>query len=588
MDISSKTGLLASPTKKIRKQARRNPVQLRAIAKPAPFILKPFAGLFNPYPYGCSLLCNHPTDTEAKELLKKAKDTWGVEGKNVLLTEEIEAIRASLEQLQVNQAALSARNQKIPTIESVPEELFRRHETMSYSLYCRYTETDSRPLTPAPTLASGTRASGSRKCVTPDPTPTTQIREKTLLVLDLRRSHSQETLSFYGSSSILEPPLIRIQHVQTRAASLDEVQTSEVQCQSLRAPFVAGRPKSPKKNGTNKEIPSEPVKSEEAAPSLDEEDDNIVKRRGKKRRKRGSDASRGPPAFQVSLDPETQVGACGDESRATSARPSLIPGHDHQDETQDLIKEKPPLKPSKSLDVDSFLTTEILKHLRRELNEEYVDNEFNDKRRKALTEALKTVSKDKAVCKELACLQDELKVPPVNADLWISLPRIFTRSSARFELPMDNDSLSYMTPMDYVKNHIFLSSSRKLLYNCVFTRFRDENDLDNELDRKISGKVLQDALNLMMGKPMSKEQSDYIRDILNWRDDNEFDFKTFCGISALCERILAPEYCAQLPGRKMDPCHEIETADFQILSRKLHGQNADEKLAEILHKIQTL
>lgn len=83
----------------------------------------------------------------------------------------------------------------------------------------RYTETDSRPLTPAPTLASAhTRASGSRRCVTPDPTPTAEIREKTLLILDLRRSHSQETLTWYGSTNLVhqDPPLIRIQRAPTR------------------------------------------------------------------------------------------------------------------------------------------------------------------------------------------------------------------------------------------------------------------------------------------------------------------------------------------------------------------------------------
>lgn len=39
----------------------------------------------------------------------------------------------------------------------------------------------------------------------------------------------------------------------------------------------------------------------------DDDDEEFIKRRGKKRRKRGRDASRGPPAFQPSLDPETQV-----------------------------------------------------------------------------------------------------------------------------------------------------------------------------------------------------------------------------------------------------------------------------------------
>lgn len=41
---------------------------------PAPIILKPLASLYNPYPYGCSVLCNHPLDSEIKDLVKKAKD----------------------------------------------------------------------------------------------------------------------------------------------------------------------------------------------------------------------------------------------------------------------------------------------------------------------------------------------------------------------------------------------------------------------------------------------------------------------------------------------------------------------------------
>lgn len=90
-------------------------------------------------------------------------------------------------------------------------------QTKNHFYLCRYTETDSRPLTPAPTLASAhTRASGSRRCFTPDPTPTAEIREKTLLILDLRRSHSQETLTWYGGAALnQDPPLIRIQQAPT-------------------------------------------------------------------------------------------------------------------------------------------------------------------------------------------------------------------------------------------------------------------------------------------------------------------------------------------------------------------------------------
>lgn len=75
----------------------------------------------------------------------------------------------------------------------VPEELFRR-----------YTETDSRPITPTPTLASVmTRIPRGRRCVTPDPPPVMPTQERTLLVLDLRRSHSQETLSCHAVSDQL-------------------------------------------------------------------------------------------------------------------------------------------------------------------------------------------------------------------------------------------------------------------------------------------------------------------------------------------------------------------------------------------------
>lgn len=51
-------------------------MELSGCTKTAPFVLRPFAGLFNPYPYGCSVLCNHPADCEAKEVVRRAKDTW--------------------------------------------------------------------------------------------------------------------------------------------------------------------------------------------------------------------------------------------------------------------------------------------------------------------------------------------------------------------------------------------------------------------------------------------------------------------------------------------------------------------------------
>ncbi|CAG9830692.1 unnamed protein product [Diabrotica balteata] len=107
----------------------------------------------------------------------------------------------------------------------------------------------------------------------------------------------------------------------------------------------------------------------------------------------------------------------------------------------------------------------------------------------ALGEALKTVVKGKPVCEELACLQKELKVPPVNSELWISLPRTFSRSSAIFELPMDSRTFNTLTPIDYVKDNIYITSPRKLLYNCIFEKYRMENDDETEHDRQLHCKV---------------------------------------------------------------------------------------------------
>lgn len=63
---------------------------------------------------------------------------------------------------------------------AVPEELFRK-----------YTETDSRPLTPAPTLASGPTALTGRAAQEDFPV-TCNPRERTTLVLDLRTSSQNQ------------------------------------------------------------------------------------------------------------------------------------------------------------------------------------------------------------------------------------------------------------------------------------------------------------------------------------------------------------------------------------------------------------
>lgn len=113
------------------------------------------------------------------------------EGKALLLPEEMEMIRTSLLAVgagggggevvagNVGGSGGDGYNAEM-TASAVPEELFRK-----------YTETDSRPLTPAPTLASGpTVLTG---CAVQEDLPATcNPRERTTLVLDLRTSSQNQ------------------------------------------------------------------------------------------------------------------------------------------------------------------------------------------------------------------------------------------------------------------------------------------------------------------------------------------------------------------------------------------------------------
>jgi len=113
------------------------------------------------------------------------------EGKALLLPEEMEMIRTSLLAVGAGGGGGEAAAGNVGggggdgynaelTASAVPEELFRK-----------YTETDSRPLTPAPTLASGPTALTGR-AVQEDLPATCNPRERTTLVLDLRASSQNQ------------------------------------------------------------------------------------------------------------------------------------------------------------------------------------------------------------------------------------------------------------------------------------------------------------------------------------------------------------------------------------------------------------
>lgn len=96
--------------------------------------------------------------------------------------------------MEMIRANLRQESNVIPDTSVVPEELFRK-----------YTETDSRPITPAPTLISGLN---NKLLLEEDDTVTSDPKERTTLVLDLRtESKTNESDSFTWHAITLEPPV---------------------------------------------------------------------------------------------------------------------------------------------------------------------------------------------------------------------------------------------------------------------------------------------------------------------------------------------------------------------------------------------
>ncbi|XP_060522521.1 uncharacterized protein LOC132699689 [Cylas formicarius] len=588
MKLTSKTGLISAPSIIVDAHKKQQEVQLRAFAKPAPMTEKSYSGLFNPYPGECSFLCNHPIGSQAKMLLKQMK-THLINGNSRKQFMNVKGYKIKTRHqneitIDVHDESSYSMNQ----IDNVPEELFRRRNryfadgSRKKYLQCRYTDTDSRPATPVRILSTpSTRASHPRRCVTPE-------AGRPRLVLDLRRTQSQETISISVSHYNLS--LIHVHQEPNTLAAFDGAISHSITLSSRQTrpvtPFK--RPRSAIGN-----IRREPVvlsKTDESSPDKQEakptdcvsndKSDEEIRRRGKKPKKKNKNASK-TPVLDTCRDPETQMATIGTNSWNHSADPLMEPLHSRAESAR---------KPSAKSDPDSHNNTcaerGIFGQFRGEINEELVDCELDFKRRLALEEILKTVPQNKDCCMELIKLQEELAPPAINSDLWISLPRSFNRSSVRFELPMNGKSLSGMTPLDYVANHLSISSKRKLLYNCIFNKFKLETDTNITYERKISGKVLQQALDLLMGRPMTSEQSSHFQRLIGWQNDDIFDFRTFCGVAAVCERIMAPLFSHRYLDRKSDPPDEVELADFKTLERKIDGHRIDERLHSILIAIK--
>ncbi|XP_074105861.1 uncharacterized protein LOC141531763 [Cotesia typhae] len=536
--VSSNTGLIAARVTPVYRTKSKK-LELLSIAKPAPFTIRPFAGLFNPFPYGCSVLCNHPADCEAKEFIRRAKESWAMEGKALLLPAEMEMIRATLIAGGIIDSGEVNDGINIHTSTAVPEELFRK-----------YTETDSRPLTPTPTLASGPLTAHQNH---PDNLVPCNPRERTTLILDLRTASQEqdETLSWHALT--LEPPpspkraneylKSPVQHRHQSRAILPPIQTSD-------------------------ELQDSSRNEEEEDDRSDSDNEVPIRRRGKrlkKRRCRRGSAYGQQNEVRDPLEPaETQVSQVDDTSRRNS---SLTP---HGNVEVENVAEKIPTSLSTQPVFCSFISPEILKHLAREINRETVEEEFSLKRKIALEEALKMKEKTNLSIKSSSR-------QPYLQPLATSAPRVFSRQSARFEL-LNSGSLSSIKPLDYLEKHVFITSGRKLIFGRTFNKYY-EDSLDET--RCISPNDFLEALREVMGSCLTDEKINKLKEIFG-EITEPLSFRRWCGICAASERLLSP-----LSPKELDPPVWLEKADFEALEKRLiNADNVDPQLAYMLRQIR--
>ncbi|CAH2270117.1 uncharacterized protein LOC120628753 isoform X1 [Pararge aegeria] len=611
MGLTSNTGLLASVQEKCLFPIKNNhQTELRCDVAPAPFMLRPYAGLYNPFSHSCSVLCNHPADNAAREFVKKAKDAWLLEGKGHMFQEDL--------------AKFQDHHEK--------EKNRTPHDIVTEDMFRRYTETDSRPLTPAPTLASG-KSRGSRRCLTPD-----QPHQRTTIVLDLRRSHSQETLYYhgYGTSEMTVGQSPSVNERSLPSLNLSGSAHNRLvngQCEQLpplASPLVLAKrtPKEPvsvrtvKKNqlkalNLGKVIKNKKTDAPVSQRSQDKEEnegseqnidegDGEIRRRGKRRRKGrtgGSDRMTSAGlAAQAQQDPETQIAGIVTDSQNPSSRGSVA-----QEDEDDILL--PVVKSVTARKTDSFLDDEILKYLHREVDEDAIETEFDTKRRYVLEEAYRT-RPERQYGVEMQTLLREYRVPAVSLGDWLHIPRVFSRQNAQFSLPLDSNALETLNPMNYAARYVTVKKSKQLLYLTVLRKF---------LPRcyRMPIKEIQEGLILMMGGILSSEQANHFQVIMEWgqyvEDENIPDeikltlldtgfrkpviieggdsgepqgstikFRTWCGLCAICERMYG-----RFPPRDKDPPDGMELSDFTMIETRLAVLKVHSGLIEVLNTIRT-
>ncbi|TDG49608.1 hypothetical protein AWZ03_003846 [Drosophila navojoa] len=557
MSGTTRSGLVPTPKRHIKYVRKRknhhgddSRMPLKFEAQPMPLSLRPFGGLFNPFAKGCSVLCNHPAPPAVKDVINQLKTSLAIEGKCVTHAAKEKPLE---QQLQPHEA------------DNIPEDLFRR-----------YAETDSRPMTPTPTVTSiHTRTSAGsfyRRCITPEWGKHENIQRKKI-ILDLRRTHSQETLYWKPSSELTQSGIEEGKKPKSAGANEDKKPRHQQSNEQRPKSSLATATLSP---GDDEHAEMEPKPHKICINEHDMSDDDA--RRGKKRKRLKPTPA--TTTFHLSEDPETQVAALGPDSLNASTRPSLIPN------TAGLLpKDRREVEREPILLKGSFLTDEAFQALKTDLTVDLIENTFGRYLNRALREAIKYIPKPvhKAV-------EEVDKTVGTNS----KMPRKFSKSATRFDVPMDLAMLKNMTPWDYLSKYVWVSQQRKQLYKRVFLKYlnrceepeaeTDDATLIEYKERTMVWRSLPQALEDVLEFHGNEKNVQNTLHHLDYKQDGNgiLDFRAWCGIVSFAERLtLSDPDCSD-----DDSCDELEKADFNSMEQIIDQFEVPDKLQKIFNIIR--
>ncbi|CAG7830165.1 unnamed protein product [Allacma fusca] len=601
--ITEKKGQIRRTTKltqHYRSKKKKKPVkQINGCVGTAINLTERFNGP-NPYSFSCSLRCKHPVHTIKSRIPSAASpknDDW------------------------------------------IPEDIYKR-----------YTETDSRPVTPEITLPSRrsasvprSRSTEHRTCSTPEPeAKQCQFHQRRILILDLRRVKSVDAITRQNSlttgtsidstyadddadnrSSSANPDSCSIFHqLSPRNLSMSRSTTPKAQAgrkkkkskERSTSPLVYERSSSPKilegltlpplhssvltllgqrpptkpspRNATGQEATTSPILSSRKK----------LRRHGRKTKgKEATDTDRNKRegSQQSAVQGETRRKDVVDDPHDTQM--SRMSQNDDDEDVQKgnggVVMES-----LAELNAKRFQTylDQTARSLHEVLDEQLIGTEWNSNEMQFIDENIEALKSD------FRKYETKFKAGNIRMkeDLWLSLPRTWSRSSATFGIPTDTRTLAKLTPLEYIRRYIFISEHRKLLYSLVFHRYRT---MENPTGKTITYKTVQRALTEVLGRNLRPDEATKLQcsflDVPNSDVDITEDlFRSICAVS---ERVFGKYSledcnecysCLKYTGKDKNRCHknqkdQTEKVDFQYVAARIKDGRVNPALAELLQTV---